>query len=332
MSRMPERRPTIQVSEELLGSVSATPALRIVPLPVGPISQFDSVDTRFFDEGDEISRATGPTEAFEDLTSSPPRSKRWSRALPVIGVAAAILVATGGIAYRRATRHSGDMARMATLAEAAAQQAVATLAVSRRQPAAVPTPPIAIVAAPPVTAPPVVPAPAVPTPARAAVEASSSPAPAVAPVIARSMPSPPLAMAGAIAPATHEADSEADQDAKTPTSLAIVESCRKAFHDRRAKDVLETCALAFTQDPRSAEVAVMLAKTEFDRGRSRQALDWARKAVAIDENHADAYVYMGGAEQAAGHSAAAKFAYKRYLQLAPRGRFAADLRAVLRSL
>jgi tetratricopeptide (TPR) repeat protein len=146
------------------------------------------------------------------------------------------------------------------------------------------------------------------------------------------MPSPPLAVAGAIAPPSTEATLQASQGAAPGTSPPVIESCRKAFRDRRAKDVLQTCALAFTQDPRSADVAVMLAKTEFDRGRARQALDWAKKAVAIDENHADAYVYMGGAEQAAGHSAAAKSAYKRYLQLAPRGRFAADLRAVLLSL
>lgn len=331
MSRMPERRPSIQVSEELLGSVSAGPSLRIVPLPIAPLSNFDSVDTRFFDEGDEISRATGPGEGLEDWANSTPRSKRWSRAIPVIGVAAAILMATGGIAYRRATRHASDMARMATIAEQAAQQAVAALSMSRQQPAAVPTPPVANVAAPQVTAPQVAAAPAVPNPAAAAVEVPS-PVPAVAPVIARSMPSPPLAVAGAIAPPSNEADLQASQGAAPGTSSPVVESCRKAFQDRRAKDVLQTCALAFAQDPRSADVAVMLAKTEFDRGRSRQALDWAKKAVAIDENHADAYVYMGGAEQAAGHSAAAKSAYKRYLQLAPRGRFAADLRAVLLSL
>ena len=76
----------------------------------------------------------------------------------------------------------------------------------------------------------------------------------------------------------------------------------------------------------------MLAKTELDRGRARQALDWAKQAVALDEKQADADVILGGAEQAIGHPAAAKFAYQRYLQLAPKGRYAADLRAVLGSL
>jgi tetratricopeptide (TPR) repeat protein len=96
--------------------------------------------------------------------------------------------------------------------------------------------------------------------------------------------------------------------------------------------VLVSCGRAFANDPRSAEIAVMLAKTEFDRGRFRQALDWAKKTVALDENQADAYVFLGGAEQASGHEAAAKTAYQRYLQLSPKGRYAADLRAVLGSL
>ena len=76
----------------------------------------------------------------------------------------------------------------------------------------------------------------------------------------------------------------------------------------------------------------MLAKTELERGRTHSALDWASKAIALDGNQADAYVFLGGAEQAFGHAAAAKAAYKRYLQLSPHGRYAADLRAVLGSL
>jgi Flp pilus assembly protein TadD len=110
------------------------------------------------------------------------------------------------------------------------------------------------------------------------------------------------------------------------------EACRKSFDRHRAKDVLATCPKAIDETPQSAELAVMLAKTEFEHGRARQALDWAKKAVALDADHADAYVYLGGAEQASGRAAAAKAAYKRYLQLAPQGRYAADLRAVLTSM
>jgi predicted TPR repeat methyltransferase len=76
----------------------------------------------------------------------------------------------------------------------------------------------------------------------------------------------------------------------------------------------------------------MLAKTEFERGRPGPASNWATKAIALDANRADAYVFLGSAEQAFGHKAAAKAAYQRYLQLSPHGRYAADLRAVLGSL
>jgi hypothetical protein len=66
-------------------------------------------------------------------------------------------------------------------------------------------------------------------------------------------------------------------------------------------------------------------------GRQKDVV-WATKAIALDGNRADAYVFLGGAEQAFGRPAAAKAAYKRYLQLLPHGRYAGDLRAILGSL
>jgi predicted TPR repeat methyltransferase len=63
-----------------------------------------------------------------------------------------------------------------------------------------------------------------------------------------------------------------------------------------------------------------------------QALAWGKKAIAADANAADAYVFIGGAEQTAGHGKAAKEAYQHYLQLAPKGRYAADIRAIVGAL
>jgi Flp pilus assembly protein TadD len=145
---------------------------------------------------------------------------------------------------------------------------------------------------------------------------------APAPVAQHQVPSPSQAATGAVAASKRER--ERDDDA--------FETCRKAFDHHRTKDVLATCPQAMDASPQSAELAVMLARTEFEHGRARQALDWAKKAVALDAERAEAYVYLGSAEQATGRSAAAKAAYKRYLQLAPQGRHAADLRAVLANL
>jgi len=101
---------------------------------------------------------------------------------------------------------------------------------------------------------------------------------------------------------------------------------------KRNKDILAECPAAFTADPSAVDIALELAKIEFDRGRSAQAFAWSRKAIAANPDAADAYVFLGGAEQNAGHGKAAKQAYQRYLHLAPTGRYAADLRAIVSSL
>jgi tetratricopeptide (TPR) repeat protein len=113
---------------------------------------------------------------------------------------------------------------------------------------------------------------------------------------------------------------------------ALEQSCRQAFTRRKYKDIVDTCGRALDSKPSAADLAVMLAETEFDRGRPVQALAWAKKAVAADPGLADAYVYIGGAEQSAGRAQAAKAAYQKYLELAPNGRHAQDLRAIVRSL
>ncbi len=171
------------------------------------------------------------------------------------------------------------------------------------------------VASRPVAAPAALPAP-LPQPSNPAVtthEPEVFPAPAPADEVLP--PSPTHTSAGAAAGSDQE-----------PMAL-----CKKAIDQHRNKEVLKSCADAFAAAP-SADAAVTLAKVEFDRGRVAQALDWAKKAIAIDAERADAYVFLGGAEQAAGRNAAAKTAYKRYLQLAPQGRYAADLRSVLSTL
>jgi len=102
--------------------------------------------------------------------------------------------------------------------------------------------------------------------------------------------------------------------------------------DKHNKEVLALCPEAFAADSSDADIAIALAKIEFDRGKSALAASWGQKAIVADPNAADAYVFIGGAEQSAGHRKAAKEAYKRYLQLAPGGRYAADLRAIVGSL
>ena len=108
--------------------------------------------------------------------------------------------------------------------------------------------------------------------------------------------------------------------------------CQDAIRGKRNKDILAVCPAAISEDPIAADIAVALARIEFDRGRSTQASAWSKKAIAANPDAADAYVFLGGAEQNAGHGKAAKQAYQHYLRLAPAGRYAADLRAIVNSL
>ena len=167
-----------------------------------------------------------------------------------------------------------------------------------------------------------------------AFQQEPTPTPAPAPAAELPVPPPSPAATGAVA-------ALADAPAHSPTAAGTVaapaddsalDACKKAYDQRRSKEVVSICAQAFASGLPSADIAIILAKTELERGRSRPAFDWATKAIALDANRADAYVFLGGAQQACGHKAAAKAAYKRYLQLSPHGRYAADLRAVLGSL
>jgi tetratricopeptide (TPR) repeat protein len=119
---------------------------------------------------------------------------------------------------------------------------------------------------------------------------------------------------------------------RSPLAGALEDACRSAFEQKHYRDALNSCTRAFAARPEAAELAVLVARMELDRGRISDARTWAQKATDVDPNLAEAYVFLGTAEQQAGHAPAARVAYMRYLELAPHGRHAQDLRAILSDL
>jgi CheY-like chemotaxis protein len=111
----------------------------------------------------------------------------------------------------------------------------------------------------------------------------------------------------------------------------LLAACRQAFTEKRMKDAETACVAAKDANPSSAEACALLGHALFNRKKKGEALRWAERAVAIDPKQADAYVIIGGVKQAADDRAAAKAAYKKYLELAPDGQYAADLRAIVDS-
>jgi tetratricopeptide (TPR) repeat protein len=174
------------------------------------------------------------------------------------------------------------------------------------------------------------PAPAAPAPP---VLAKSGATPAAMPTNAETPPEP-AHPAIAEQPSHRGPDKIAAEAASTtqPDAADARSRCKKAIGGRHNKEILELCPSVFTSDPNASDIAVALAKIEFDRGRSAQAYAWSKKAIAANPDIADAYVFIGEAEQSAGHGKAAKEAYAHYLRLAPSGRYATDLRAIVNSL
>jgi tetratricopeptide (TPR) repeat protein len=98
------------------------------------------------------------------------------------------------------------------------------------------------------------------------------------------------------------------------------------------KDAVTACTAAKDADPSSARALSLLSHAEFNRNHAKDALNWAQQAIKIDPKLADAYVIIGGVQQDAGKSTEAKAAYKKYLELAPKGQYASDLRAIVQTL
>ncbi len=296
----------------------------------GPKRHFDTFETDFFQQGDEASAGVAVEgERFDDLDEAT-RSKKLAPSrqfMMSVVVGSACLAIIGCVALWRSGRSSASSA-VVTPVSAPAAPAETT--------PAKPAPVVAAAQAEPVHAPAT--APAAPAVAEAQALPVLAPAlPATAPV----QPSPAAAeKAAPPADVPTQANPALAAEAKHVSVVPEVAApdddlksrCQKAMRDKRSKEILAACADAFAADPSAAAIAVELAKIEFDRGRNAQAFAWGKKAVAADPSVADAYVFIGGAEQNAGHGKAAREAYKRYLQLAPSGRYAADLRAIVGSL
>jgi hypothetical protein len=318
----------------------------------GSQRQFDTFETKFFEQGDDESAGVAvAVERFDDLDELGKRKKLAPSRQFMMGVGAGstVIAIIGCLALWRSSGKSHAVSSLAVElpAQAQTEPAPANPAAMVAPAQAEPVPANSAIAAAPAPAEPV---PANPAVAAAPAQAEQALAPAPVPAVAEDHVAPsPASAAPAIAePVPAAAEKPAAPAAKPQAAPAVAEAkpapaaaadssdaqarCKKAISDKRSKEILAACPDAFAAETSAADIAVALAKIEFDRGRGAQASEWGKKALAADPNAADAYVFIGGAEQSAGHRKAAKEAYKRYLQLAPGGRYAADLRSIVGSL
>src|SRR5512133_2231006 len=79
MTRMPERRPSVIVSDEIVPS-AAPASCRVLPLPRRAAPHFDDVEARFFQDGDELAQAS-TTDGFCEWQPERSANGRFRRGL-----------------------------------------------------------------------------------------------------------------------------------------------------------------------------------------------------------------------------------------------------------
>jgi hypothetical protein len=186
-------------------------------------------------------------------------------------------------------------------------------------------------------APPVIPTAEPPAlPARATGELAPPPTtvPAVQPALAANAAAePPLRPGLPANPVAGQAVKPAALAATPPAEPAQpMEACRTALKRERAREALSACRVAADRAPSSADALVLLAHADLLAGREGETLRLAQRASEIDPGCADAYLLIGNVQQSVGNKPHARRAYEAYLQLAPHGDHAAEVRAVLGTL
>ncbi|HLK92892.1 MAG TPA: hypothetical protein VKZ18_23570 [Polyangia bacterium] len=153
--------------------------------------------------------------------------------------------------------------------------------------------------------------------------------PATTPAPAAELPTtPPVQAAAAAAPADPAAAAPADQPGAGTDQGCDLASVRTAGW----RVSPEACAQAFAADSTNAALALAIAQAEHARGHLTEAAQWAKRALALDPKAAEAYVLIARADVSDGRREDAGAAYRRYLELAPRGWHHAEARRALRSV
>jgi hypothetical protein len=164
-----------------------------------------------------------------------------------------------------------------------------------------------------------------------AVTATVSPAERPAPMLAPPMLTAPISAARAApseappsaAPQTSTGDGTADAGA--------VAECEMLCKHHRWRQAAGPCAVAIKARPDDATILLGLAQSAHARNRLAEAGEWAKRAIALDPNLAEAFIIQAHSEARVGDAAAAARDFRRYLSLAPRGWHAREAHEALRA-
>ncbi|MBK8261449.1 MAG: DUF4388 domain-containing protein [Nannocystis sp.] len=120
--------------------------------------------------------------------------------------------------------------------------------------------------------------------------------------------------------------------AEQAAALKIVGEAEALYKSAKIGEASLEVARALARDPRCAPALVLRAKIWLDQGEPARAHDAAQAAIAADAGLADAWLTLGVVEEERAAIPAAVAAYERYLELTPKGQYAASVRRRLLAL
>ncbi len=161
--------------------------------------------------------------------------------------------------------------------------------------------------------------------------ARSAPAPAQrpTPVAARVEPRQPARKAPEPAKPAPKPAARPDAGADSKASLAAYQEGAALYQQGRARDAVPRLITAVKADQRNDKAWSLLGQIYIEVGMDAEAMKALQQAVRLNPRNAEAHVNLGGLYDARGDSRRAVEHYRTYLKLAPNGRFAGDIKALL---
>jgi DNA-binding response OmpR family regulator len=161
---------------------------------------------------------------------------------------------------------------------------------------------------------------------RPAKPPQSAPRPVASASVAPSAPAPPVE--------THPAPEERAAPVLSPAvefgrAMASGQSLLKKGRYRAAVAELRK---AVDLEPESVAALLALGDAFLEADQARSALPHLQKAAQLDRRSGRVQLLLGTAHQTLGHKSEALRAYRRYLELEPKGDFAGDVRAIVQTL
>ncbi|MGC8928209.1 MAG: tetratricopeptide repeat protein, partial [Myxococcota bacterium] len=112
----------------------------------------------------------------------------------------------------------------------------------------------------------------------------------------------------------------------------LLKSAQGFYKSGNLKGAREELKQALIKNPKGYEAFTLLGQMELEANKVKSAITYLKRAISYNSGYAPAYFYLGTCYQLDGKNIEAKKMYQRYLNLAPDGEFANDVRAIMSDL